>query len=48
LRAGIGDNARDFAMGEHLALMQDHEVVAGMDLVEQMGRHNTPMPARDE
>jgi len=38
--AGIGDNARDFAMGEHLALMQDHEVVAGWISSNRWVAHN--------
>jgi len=31
---GVGDDARDLAVGEHAALMQDHEVIAGHYLVE--------------
>jgi hypothetical protein len=34
--SGVGDNACDLAVRKHSALMQDHEVVAGRYLVEQM------------
>ena len=36
--SGLGDDARDLAVRQHAALMQNHEVIAGHDLVEQMRR----------
>src|SRR5436190_2783236 len=34
--SGVGDDLSDLAMGKYPALMQDHEIVAGQDFVEQM------------
>src|SRR3954464_8792119 len=36
VRLGLRDNTRDQAACENPALMQNHEVVAGTDLVKQM------------
>ena len=35
--SGVGDDPRDLAVRKHPTLMQDHEAIAGCDLVEQMG-----------
>jgi hypothetical protein len=34
---GLGDDIRDAAMRQHPALMQDDEIIACDNLVEQMG-----------
>ena len=36
--AGVGDDPRDFALGQDPALMQDDEIIVRPDLVEQMRR----------
>ena len=35
---GFGDDARDRAVSQYAPLMQDHEVIARRNLIEQMGR----------
>jgi hypothetical protein len=37
MTAGLGDDIRDAAMREHPTLMQDDEIIACDDLIEQMG-----------
>ena len=37
MSSSVGDDARDRAARENPALVQHHEVIAGDDLVEQMG-----------